>query len=401
MIQEILSLPAAMILGPMRSSRTLSPMPRSRNTNRTEIQGKHGHVWTHCTPLWFPELRKLMIGPHFWTEPLVTGFTGSQCSRPVLVGFESVLSAGPSRSSVCDLGDVPMSVVRISSQPSGELGFGELRGCDLVRLPAAGSGAAGAAPPTRPDLKATSPQFAEWLARRHMSSDLAIERVHLPADGRAGRLDSSVGSRSSFRLRSGVIEPLDFSPDDLPFKVFVGECHVGSVGAHQARARRGASPGLDVGRQPDLHERISVPLNVPQKLFLDQARSDYETFRLLSRRTVCHRLHYLADVHGETGQGLLLAPRPLPRLRASQVRTLPARPGILPDCRLPPDVRLQGPAAVQQPEDRDPRPRYTHPGTGATMAILARIRNTRGHRTCRQRALWSTPSWNGRTGAIR
>jgi hypothetical protein len=36
-----------------------------------------------------------------------------------------------------------------------------------------------------------------------------------------------------------------------------------------------------------------VPLNVPQQLFLDQARSDYETFRLLSRRNVCHRLHYL------------------------------------------------------------------------------------------------------------
>ena len=36
-----------------------------------------------------------------------------------------------------------------------------------------------------------------------------------------------------------------------------------------------------------------MPLNVPQQLFLDQARSDYETFRLLSRRNVCHRLHYL------------------------------------------------------------------------------------------------------------
>jgi len=36
-----------------------------------------------------------------------------------------------------------------------------------------------------------------------------------------------------------------------------------------------------------------VPLNLPQQLFLDQARSDYEIFRFLSRRNECHRLHYL------------------------------------------------------------------------------------------------------------
>jgi hypothetical protein len=36
-----------------------------------------------------------------------------------------------------------------------------------------------------------------------------------------------------------------------------------------------------------------VPLNVPQQLFLDQARSDYEIYRYLSRRNACHRLHYL------------------------------------------------------------------------------------------------------------
>lgn len=36
-----------------------------------------------------------------------------------------------------------------------------------------------------------------------------------------------------------------------------------------------------------------MSLNVPQQLFLDQARSDYEIFRFLSRRDVCHRLHYL------------------------------------------------------------------------------------------------------------
>jgi hypothetical protein len=36
-----------------------------------------------------------------------------------------------------------------------------------------------------------------------------------------------------------------------------------------------------------------VPLNVPQQLFLDQARSDYEIYGYLSRRDTCHRLHYL------------------------------------------------------------------------------------------------------------
>ena len=36
-----------------------------------------------------------------------------------------------------------------------------------------------------------------------------------------------------------------------------------------------------------------MPLNIPQQLFLDQARSDYEIYELLNHRNVCHRLHYL------------------------------------------------------------------------------------------------------------
>ena len=36
-----------------------------------------------------------------------------------------------------------------------------------------------------------------------------------------------------------------------------------------------------------------MPLNGPQQLFLEQARSDHEIFRFLSRRNSCHRLHYL------------------------------------------------------------------------------------------------------------
>lgn len=50
---------------------------------------------------------------------------------------------------------------------------------------------------------------------------------------------------------------------------------------------------MEVGRQPDHHEVIGVPVNVPQQLFLNQAQSDYEIFRFLSRRDACHRLHYL------------------------------------------------------------------------------------------------------------
>jgi hypothetical protein len=36
-----------------------------------------------------------------------------------------------------------------------------------------------------------------------------------------------------------------------------------------------------------------VPLNIPQELFLKQARSDYDIFGRLARQDVCHRLHYL------------------------------------------------------------------------------------------------------------
>jgi hypothetical protein len=38
---------------------------------------------------------------------------------------------------------------------------------------------------------------------------------------------------------------------------------------------------------------VTLPLNVPQQLFLDQARSDYTIFRHLAGRAQCHRLHYL------------------------------------------------------------------------------------------------------------
>lgn len=36
-----------------------------------------------------------------------------------------------------------------------------------------------------------------------------------------------------------------------------------------------------------------MPLNLPQQLFLEQARSDYDIYEKLARQNVCHRLHYL------------------------------------------------------------------------------------------------------------
>lgn len=36
-----------------------------------------------------------------------------------------------------------------------------------------------------------------------------------------------------------------------------------------------------------------MPLNTPQQLFLDQARSDFGIYNTLAHQDVCHRLHYL------------------------------------------------------------------------------------------------------------
>jgi hypothetical protein len=85
-------------------------------------------------------------------------------------------------------------------------------------------GTAGTTPATRPDPQATARQLAEWLARRHMASDMAIERViYLPT----GAQDDEIRLLEVNRLLNppefDVIEPLDFSPDDLSFKVFVAD----------------------------------------------------------------------------------------------------------------------------------------------------------------------------------
>ena len=83
---------------------------------------------------------------------------------------------------------------------------------------------AGSAPQARPDLQATPRQFAEWLARRHMSSDMAIERViYLPSGTPGDEIRVLEVNRLLNPPDPDGIEPLDFSPEDLPFKVFVAD----------------------------------------------------------------------------------------------------------------------------------------------------------------------------------
>lgn len=84
-------------------------------------------------------------------------------------------------------------------------------------------GTANADPPPRPE-QATAQQFAEWLARRHMSSDLAIERVvYLPTGAQNHEIRLLEVNRLLHPPDPDVVEPLDFSPDDLSFKVFVAD----------------------------------------------------------------------------------------------------------------------------------------------------------------------------------
>jgi hypothetical protein len=85
-------------------------------------------------------------------------------------------------------------------------------------------GTAGAVPSPRPDPQATARQFAEWLAKRHMSSDLALERIiYLPAGAPDDEIRLLEVNRLLHPPDPDIIEPLDFSPDDLPFKVFVAD----------------------------------------------------------------------------------------------------------------------------------------------------------------------------------
>jgi hypothetical protein len=76
-----------------------------------------------------------------------------------------------------------------------------------------------------PGTQATAEQFARWLAKRHLSSDAAIERiVYLPTGAADDEIRLLEVNRFLNAPEPDMIEPLDFTPDtDAPFKVFVAD----------------------------------------------------------------------------------------------------------------------------------------------------------------------------------
>jgi len=78
---------------------------------------------------------------------------------------------------------------------------------------------------TRPDPQATPEQFARWLAERHLSSDVAIDKVvYLPTGAPANEIRMLEVNRFLNPPETDVIEPLDFTPEmDLPYRVFVAD----------------------------------------------------------------------------------------------------------------------------------------------------------------------------------
>jgi hypothetical protein len=83
----------------------------------------------------------------------------------------------------------------------------------------------GAVSEAAPDPKATPQEFAHWLARRHLSSDAAIEQViYLPTGSPRDEIRLLEVNRFLSPPDPDVVEPLDFSLDiDPPFKVFVAD----------------------------------------------------------------------------------------------------------------------------------------------------------------------------------
>jgi hypothetical protein len=70
--------------------------------------------------------------------------------------------------------------------------------------------------------QATPQQFAHWIAKRHLTSDAALERiVYLPTGSPDNEIRLLEVNRFLNASDSDVLEPLDFTPDtDPPFKVF-------------------------------------------------------------------------------------------------------------------------------------------------------------------------------------
>lgn len=78
----------------------------------------------------------------------------------------------------------------------------------------------------RPSADWDAKTFAEWIARRHMGSDFAIERVvYLPAGAPENEIRLLEVNRFLNHGEDDVVESLDFSPDldDVSFVVLVAD----------------------------------------------------------------------------------------------------------------------------------------------------------------------------------
>ncbi len=83
----------------------------------------------------------------------------------------------------------------------------------------------GSTPEAVPGPEATTQQFAHWIAKRHLSSDAAIEKVvYLPTGSPVDEIRLLEVNRLLNPPEPDAVEPLDFSPDsDPPFRVYVAD----------------------------------------------------------------------------------------------------------------------------------------------------------------------------------
>ena len=79
-------------------------------------------------------------------------------------------------------------------------------------------------PPSEPASEASPEQFAQWLARRHLSTDAALDRVvYLPSGAPRNEIRLLEVNRLTNDSEAQAIEPLDFTPEDSPYRVFVAD----------------------------------------------------------------------------------------------------------------------------------------------------------------------------------
>lgn len=73
-------------------------------------------------------------------------------------------------------------------------------------------------------------------------------------------------------------------------------------------------------------------MNDQQRLYFDQAKSDYEVFQFLVKRPACHRLHYLQMCTEKLGKayfyGTSIPPKRSHKSFVKFLRNLPAKPNV-------------------------------------------------------------------------